>query len=150
MERSWVVLKFAGTTLSTRERWETLVSVAEARRNRGAAVLLVVSALRGAAADLEQLIPAAIRGHHVPVIERIAARHVELGLELGVDAEAQLATEFAELGRHALAITLLGEATPKLRAKVYALGERLLTRLALPFWNNGSPASWRWTRASCW
>lgn len=133
MDRSWVVLKFGGTTLATRERWEMLVSVAEARRNRGAGVLLVVSALRGVAADLEQLVPASIRGHHVPVIERVAARHAELGRQLGVDAEVELALELAELGRHALAITLLGEATPKLRAKVAALGERMLTRLALPF-----------------
>lgn len=133
MDRSWVVLKFGGTTLSTRERWDTLVSVAEARRNRGAGVLVVVSALRGVAADLEALIAASIRGHHLPVIERIVGRHVELGIALEVDAEAQLATEFAELGRHALAITLLGEASAKMRAKIYTLGERMLTRLALPF-----------------
>ncbi|HET8942099.1 MAG TPA: aspartate kinase, partial [Rudaea sp.] len=43
----WVVLKFGGTSVSTRARWDKIAAIAAAHRAQGRRVLIVVSALSG-------------------------------------------------------------------------------------------------------
>src|SRR5690606_17259153 len=43
----WIVLKFGGTSVSRRERWDTIGGLAHERSAEGARVLVVVSALSG-------------------------------------------------------------------------------------------------------
>jgi len=42
---SWLVLKFGGTSVSTRARWDKIAAIAKAWREQGKHVLIVVSAL---------------------------------------------------------------------------------------------------------
>src|SRR5258707_15662115 len=43
----WIVLKFGGTSVSTRPRWDKIAAIAKAWRAQGKYVVIVVSALSG-------------------------------------------------------------------------------------------------------
>jgi len=133
MDAPWVVMKFGGGALSGRERWDHLVASARVRRDRGARVLLVLSAPRALAAELDGLTGAAVRGQQGPALDRIHQRLLDLGAALEVDAAPRAAGDLAELTRHALGISLLGDCSPRVRARVLALGETLVWRIATPF-----------------
>ncbi len=51
----WVVVKFGGTSVSTRARWDTIARIAAAHRARGRRVLIVVSALSGMTDQLKAI-----------------------------------------------------------------------------------------------
>ena len=52
----WLVLKFGGTSVSKRERWDTIGQLAEGRAAAGGArVLVVVSALSGVTNELQAI-----------------------------------------------------------------------------------------------
>ena len=46
-ERPWVVVKFGGSSVSTRPRWDAIAGIVKAHRDAGKRVLIVVSALSG-------------------------------------------------------------------------------------------------------
>lgn len=127
-----VVLKFGGTSVATRERWDTIARAVAAHRAEGRQVLLVCSAITGITNRLEALLPAALRGEQGPLLDAIEERHRALAAELGVPF-APLAADLDELRRIATGISLTGEVTPRSHARVLAKGELLLTRLGAPF-----------------
>jgi len=51
----WVVLKFGGTSVSTRPRWDKIASIARGKRAQGKHVLIVVSALSGTTDKLKAI-----------------------------------------------------------------------------------------------
>lgn len=141
---SLVVLKFGGTSVSTKSRWETIRDIALDHIKQGRHPFVVCSALSGISNLLDTLLPAAVRQEHEPILEQITARHVELGEILGVDARAQLAQELTLLARVALGASLLGEVTPKVHAQVMATGELMSTKLGAAFLSaQGHPVAWR-------
>lgn len=82
---AWVVIKFGGTSVSTRPRWETIARIAAAHHARGRHVLIVVSALSGITDLLKQIAEARgdearCREAQVGIIERHLALHRELQL----------------------------------------------------------------------
>ncbi|MCJ0825867.1 bifunctional aspartate kinase/diaminopimelate decarboxylase [Luteimonas sp. 50] len=81
----WIVLKFGGTSVSRRERWDTIGRLARERAEDGAArVLVVVSALSGVTNELQAIADGGAIGDRVDaLIERHRAFSVELGLEPG-------------------------------------------------------------------
>ncbi|HVG09090.1 MAG TPA: bifunctional aspartate kinase/diaminopimelate decarboxylase [Thermoanaerobaculia bacterium] len=133
MNAPWVVLKFGGTSVSSPERWTTIASLAEQRIAEGLRPLVVCSALSRVTSELERMLGLAVRGEHEEALQAITARHLELGAALGVDAEALLRDDIDELTRLALAASLLGEAGPRLKARIMAFGELLSTRLGAAF-----------------
>ncbi len=54
----WVVLKFGGTSVSRRSRWDTIVKIARDWRDQGRRVVIVVSALSGITDALKGVIDA--------------------------------------------------------------------------------------------
>ena len=62
----WIVLKFGGTSVSTLSNWRNIATVVRARRNAGARVLIVHSALSGVTDRLDKLLTAALIGTHAP------------------------------------------------------------------------------------
>ena len=133
MSAPWVILKFGGTSVSSPERWATIAALAEERIAEGLRPLVVCSALSRVTSELERMLGLAVRGEHEEALEALKARHLELGAGLGVDAEALLRDDFDELTRLALAASLLGEAGPRLKARIMAFGELLSTRLGAAF-----------------
>lgn len=135
MNTPWVVLKFGGTSVSSPERWATIAALAGQRLAEGLRPLVVCSALSGITSQLEEMLGLAVRGEHEEALRAIRDRHFELGARLGVDSESLLRDDLDELTRLALAASLLGEAGPRLRARVMAFGELLSTRLGAAFLN---------------
>ena len=95
---SWSVLKFGGTSVSKRSRWDNIGKLAAARRAEGGPVLVVVSAVSGITNALQAIIDAAGNAaKQVEGAEAIVQRHIDFAAELGLDAEAVLGARFAEL-----------------------------------------------------
>lgn len=96
---AWIVLKFGGTSVSKRHRWDNIGRIA-AERGAHARVLVVVSALSGVTNALQAI--AGEAGAHAPDapdprIEALVQRHREFCAELGLDAEAVLGERIAAL-----------------------------------------------------
>jgi diaminopimelate decarboxylase/aspartate kinase len=81
----WIVLKFGGTSVSQRHRWDTVGRLMRERADEsGARVLVVVSALSGITNALQAMVDAddALDAR----VEAIAERHREFAGTLGLDA----------------------------------------------------------------
>jgi bifunctional diaminopimelate decarboxylase / aspartate kinase len=87
----WIVLKFGGTSVSTRPRWDSIGARIRERRDEGARVLTVVSALSGVTNTLQAM---AERGTDAAFLRDAAAqlrmRHTDYATLLGVDADATI------------------------------------------------------------
>ena len=125
----WIVLKFGGTSVSRRARWDTIGSLAAARKSGGANVLVVVSAVSGVTNALQALIE-----HHANADERsaradaIATLHHDFAATLDLDADAVVGDLLATLG--ALADDArAGTGALDWQADVLALGELFSSRL---------------------
>lgn len=141
--RPLAVLKFGGTSVSSAETWEVIARVLKARMDAGERPLVVHSALAGVTDRLEALPAAAREDRHGPLLQELADRHDDLARELGVDSDTLLATDREELRRLASGIALLGEVTPRIRARILAFGERMATRLGAAFLQRkGLPVVW--------
>lgn len=130
---SWIILKFGGTSVSTRDRWDTIAEVARDHRNHGHRVLMVCSALAGISDKLEALLEASLVGEHEPLLADIKRQHRELAEDLGVDANQLLADHFALLERLIHGASLIRETSPRLKARVMAMGELMSTTLGAAF-----------------
>ncbi|MBS0199990.1 MAG: aspartate kinase, partial [Proteobacteria bacterium] len=82
----WIVLKFGGTSVSKRERWDTIGKLASERRAEGARVLVVVSALSGVTNLLQSV--AEGNGNGAEVFAQLETRHRDFcANDLGLDVE---------------------------------------------------------------
>ena len=95
----WLVLKFGGTSVSKRERWDTIGQLAEGRAAAGGArVLVVVSALSGVTNELQAISNGDdVKGR----IAALVARHRAFcSDELGIDPDTAIGERLRAL--HAL------------------------------------------------
>ena len=145
---SWITLKFGGTSVSTRDRWDTIAEVARDHRDRGHRVLMVCSALAGISDKLEALLEASLDGGHEPLLADIERQHRELAQALGMDSGRLLADHFALLERLAHGASLIRETSPRLKARVMAMGELMSTTLGAAFLEQqGLTTTWEDARA---
>src|SRR5690606_38344646 len=85
----WIVLKFGGTSVSSRERWDTIGRLARERAGlHEARVLVVVSALAGVTNALQAVADGSAEA--ATGLEALERRHREFAIELGLDADAVL------------------------------------------------------------
>ena len=89
----WVVLKFGGTSVSRRSRWDNIGRIASGRA-QDARVLVVVSALSGVTNELQGVASGDDIGGRIAALE---ARHRAFAVELELDAEAVLGERLATL-----------------------------------------------------
>jgi len=132
-DHDWVVMKFGGTSVSSADRWQTIRELIGARLASGLRPLVVHSAIAGMSNKLEAALGAATRGDPAALREEIADDHRRLASELGLDADALLAVDLAELDQLLAGIRLVREASPRVQARVMALGELMSTRLGAAF-----------------
>jgi diaminopimelate decarboxylase/aspartate kinase len=139
----WVVLKFGGTSVSTRSRWDTIAALARAWQERGRRVLIVVSALSGITDQLKAICDA----HRDParrlaVGRAIAVQHRAMFAELALRDPAPLAYWLERL--EALVADVRADAaTLSWQADVLALGELLSSTLGVAYLAAcGLPAHW--------
>ena len=127
----WIVLKFGGTSVSTRERWDTIGRLAQERADlHGARVLVVVSALSGVTNALQAVADGTAEARtELAALER---RHREFAIELGLDADAVLGERLAAL--HALGEDARAADRPlDWQAEVLAQGELLSSTLGAAY-----------------
>ena len=83
----WIVLKFGGTSVSRRHRWDTIRKLAKKRAEEtGSRVLVVVSALSGVTNELTAIADGAADSR--TRVDALMARHREFLAELELDASA--------------------------------------------------------------
>lgn len=135
----WVVLKYGGTSVSSRQRWDTIGALAAERRAQGHRVLVVVSALSGVTNTLAAIADGRDVDAHVAAL---VARHRAFCAELGLDADAALGTRLAAL--QALAADARAAARPlDWQADVLAQGELLSSTLGAAYLAaQGLPIGW--------
>ncbi|MFU8803221.1 MAG: bifunctional aspartate kinase/diaminopimelate decarboxylase [Bradymonadaceae bacterium] len=134
-QASWIILKFGGTSVSTKERWDSIASIAADSLDEGLRPLVVCSALSGVSNLLEGLIKATRNGGHEEILGQIVARHRELATRMKLDADVLLVEEFDELRRLSLGASLVGEVSPRVHARIMAMGELMSTRLGAAYLN---------------
>jgi len=137
--RQWVVLKFGGTSVASRARWDTIAALAAARRGAGQRVLVVVSALAGVTNALQALVEP---GGDVPAqVQALRQRHLAAATELGVDGDAALGMHFDTLQ------ALLRDPRAATRAlawqaELLALGELMSSALGHAYLSMALPIGW--------
>ncbi|RZA36117.1 MAG: bifunctional aspartate kinase/diaminopimelate decarboxylase [Lysobacteraceae bacterium] len=92
----WIVLKFGGTSVSRRHRWDTIGRLAKRRADENdARVLVVVSALSGVTNELTAIADGAVDS--AQRVETLEQRHREFLAELELDADQVLGERLAAL-----------------------------------------------------
>jgi diaminopimelate decarboxylase/aspartate kinase len=127
----WIVLKFGGTSVSRRHRWDTIGQLAKARADANdARVLVVVSALSGVTNELQAIADGATDA--VARIAALIARHRDFAVELGLDTDVVLGERIAML--QSLPVDQRAEArTLDWQADVLAQGELLSSTLGAAY-----------------
>lgn len=148
----WVVLKFGGTSVSSRARWDTIGQLVGKRRAEGFRVLVVVSAVSGVTNQL-----LALAGTRTDISSRrgqaqaLALKHREFAAALGLDPDAVAGDLFAYLDALVEDERAM-HANLGWQAEVLSLGELLSSRLGSAYLSrNGVPLGWsdarEWLRA---
>jgi len=138
-----VVLKFGGTSVSTADRWATILRLVQQRQANGLRPVVVHSALATVSNRLEDLLRSAVDKTETPSIEEIKGLHFRLAAELGVDGPAVLDGYFTELEQLIAGVHLIREVSPRIQARVMTMGELLATRLGAAYLNSqGLRVTW--------
>lgn len=132
-EMPWIVLKFGGTSVSSRERWETIADVVAERLAEGLRPLVVCSAAQGASNEFEALLAEIPEPTYKRRLEAIQAKYDALAADLGLQGRDLLADSFAQFQRLVRGAELVGEVSPRVHARVMAFGELMSTRLGNEF-----------------
>lgn len=145
---SWTVLKFGGTSVSSRANWHNIARVTRERLDGGARVLIVHSAIAGITDRLEKLLDAALSQSHAGELTAIEERHVRLAADLGISLGEQVERYLAELRQIADGVALVGEVSDRTRARVMSAGELMATELGARFLRQqGLSVDWADARA---
>ncbi|HUF74015.1 MAG TPA: bifunctional aspartate kinase/diaminopimelate decarboxylase [Gammaproteobacteria bacterium] len=129
----WVVLKFGGRSVATAENWGHIATILRARVEEGVTPVVCHSALAGVSNALIALIEVAERrGDTKSALAAIVRQHDELAAALGVDPKVT-AESFADCEQLISSVRLVGEASPRIHARVLATGELAATRLGAAY-----------------
>lgn len=140
----WVVLKFGGTSVSSVACWETIAKVLRDRISEGLRPVVVCSALSQVSNQLEEALEQALAGEAPQAfVEDLRARHRRFASELGIEIDREIDAEVEHLTERLTGVSLLQEASPRVRADVLAVGEMLSTRLGAAWLRaQGLPTRW--------
>lgn len=127
----WIVLKFGGTSVSRRHRWNTIGKLAKQRADeQGARVLVVVSALSGVTNELTAIADGA--ADSAERVAKLEQRHREFLAELELDADAVLGDRLAAL-RNLLTDPRAASRALDWQAEVLGQGELLSSTLGVAY-----------------
>ncbi|NVK22938.1 MAG: bifunctional aspartate kinase/diaminopimelate decarboxylase [Kangiellaceae bacterium] len=121
----WQVLKFGGTSVSSKANWENIVCIIKNKLEHGQRVFVVHSALSGVSNKLEELIDEALivgSDKYISALDDIINKHKVLLAELGLQ-DNYLDEHYQHLRRLIDGVSLLGEASDRIKAVIMAQGE---------------------------
>lgn len=127
-----IITKFGGTSVSSRETWDNILTITQQHIDHGNQPIIVCSALTQISNKLEKSIDAALLNQHHSIEEDIQQSHAKLAdaLEVSVDL---IQAELKQLNQLLTGIALLKAAPAKTRAEIMSLGELMMTRLGYAF-----------------
>lgn len=128
MTQPFVIMKFGGTSVATAERWQTIRALAKDCIDDGEHPIIVCSALAGVSNLLDALTQTALTNQHEVVLGDIESLHRTLLDDLGLESD-WLNEALLPLKRLCQGIHLLGEVTPRVRARIMSAGELLSTQI---------------------
>ncbi len=134
-EVSWLVLKFGGSSVSTRENWQQIQKIVDERIEQGYSVCIVHSAVKGISNLLQELTAATGQRQAISIIQKIKERHNHLADDLQLDADELLTDYYTQLQKLADDILLVGQASYGVQARILALGELMATTLGAAYLN---------------
>ncbi len=144
---SFVVIKFGGTSVSSLSCWQNIAVIAKCHLEQDLKPVIVCSAPSQVSNLLETLLEQAPQSEHQKTLAAIESIYRSLATELGLVDSEQLDEALQSLQQMILGISLLGEASPKTKARVMAYGELMLTQLAVAYLQQ-SGLSARWEKAT--
>lgn len=123
---AWVVIKFGGTSVSSRATWDQIAGIIRGHREKGKKVLVVCSALSGVTNLLSSWCQTGDVSERarLALLHELNTRYATLASELGVDASCFEAMR--SLSEQVTTAWCLSP-RPAQQASVLALGERWLT-----------------------
>jgi len=125
----WVVMKFGGTSVSSRARWNTIGDLVAKRKSEGYRVLVVVSAVSGVTNALvaitETCSDVAARA---AAVEALIGKHRDFAASLGLEVDAVVGDLIAQL-RALGTDPRADQAALEWQAEVLAMGELFSSRL---------------------
>ena len=128
-----VVMKFGGTSVNSLAHWNTIAELVKRGRDHSFVPVLVLSALAGVSDELEKTITSLLRGQDPKEAwNKLARKHEDFATELGLSSEI-IAPQLALLKRWMRGLSLTGEDSPAVRARILSQGEYLLSQLAHNF-----------------
>lgn len=127
-----IVIKFGGTSVSTRATWNNIAAITQSHINSGKQPIIVCSALTQISNKLEKAIDAALLDEHHSIYADIEQSHQHLAQELEVNPSL-IAHELHQLRQWLTGIALLKQAPAKTHAQILSLGELMMTRLGHEF-----------------
>lgn len=139
----WIVLKFGGTSVSQRHRWDTIGRLMQERvSTEQCRVVVVVSALSGITNQLQSITENAENTVFIgDVFAKIEARHTDFAIELGLPEDV-LHARMAEL-KALLDSPRRLERALDWQAEVLAQGELLSSTLGVAYLRHqGYPVAW--------
>lgn len=143
----WIVLKFGGTSVSRRHRWDTIGRLAKRRADEnGARVLVVVSALSGVTNELQAIADGT--ADTSARVQALVERHQAFARELEIDPDQALGERLSGL----LALVADPRAASRpldWQAEILAQGELLSSRLGEAYLRTQG-LDIRWTDARGW
>lgn len=127
-----VVLKFGGTSVSSADNWKQIEGIVRKRKQAGNRVLLVPSALSGVSDVISRALDQIEASDPAAVINDLRVRHQALAdamdlasVRPALEDHLNTLSQILEGGR------LLGEVSPRVRARAMALGETLAGVIAV-------------------
>ncbi|MGH0029648.1 MAG: bifunctional aspartate kinase/diaminopimelate decarboxylase, partial [Myxococcota bacterium] len=119
--KPWVVLKFGGTSVSSASRWETIAKILRDRVSEGLRPVVVCSALSQVSNQLEAAFERAMTGESpLAFVDDLRRRHQRFAAELEIEVGGDIDDECARLAERLTGVSLLREASPRVRAEVLA------------------------------
>ncbi|MFM7067430.1 MAG: aspartate kinase, partial [Gammaproteobacteria bacterium] len=141
--RPFVVLKFGGTSVSSRSNWDNIAKVLVSRVAAGEQPIVVHSAISGVTDRLEALLAQALAGDPSAALGALRERHERLAAELGIDLPTGVEGRLRELEKIAAGVALVREVSDHTRARVMGQGELMATELGVAFLRaQGIDAEW--------
>ncbi|MDF1758742.1 MAG: bifunctional aspartate kinase/diaminopimelate decarboxylase [Legionellaceae bacterium] len=137
-----IIAKFGGTSVSTRQNWDNILTIAKNHIENGNKPIIVCSALSQASNKLEKMIELALHDKHQQLHDELVGNYYGLATELGLELDL-ISDELDKLDKWLTGIALLKQAPSKTYAQIMSLGELMVTRLGQAFLNKkGMSSMW--------
>lgn len=129
----FVVLKFGGSSVSSKTAWDNIAKILQAR-SEASRPFVVCSALSGISDSLERLAEKAAGGEgYQNVLNDIIKRHRDMAKALGLDPDDVIGELLSELSKLAQGAALINEVSPRLWARFLSTGELFSTKLGAAY-----------------